>query len=109
MNLSTDIHEGFAIIAIDGRFTASGAPGFRTMVSGLIDAGSVQIVVDFSGCSFVDSSGLGAMIGGLKLARVAGGDLRIAAVPEGVKSVLRLTNLDRVLRSHPTPESAFSD
>ncbi|CNL29898.1 anti-anti-sigma factor [Mycobacterium tuberculosis] len=38
---------------------------------------------------------------------MAGGDLRIAAVPEAVRTVLHLTNLDRVLRDYPTPESAF--
>ena len=66
-------------------------------------------MVDLGGTEFVDSSGLGALIGGLKVARLAGGDLRIAASTDAVRKVLKLTNLDRVLRDYPTPESAFDD
>ena len=107
MDLSTDKREGYAVVALAGRLTATGAPLLRNAVGDLVAAGDANIVIDMSGLQFVDSSGLGALVGGLKSARVAGGDLRIAAVPEAVRTVLHLTNLDRVLRDHPTPESAF--
>ena len=107
MNLATTDHGDFAIVSIFGRLTAAGAPLLRNAVSDLIDAGTTRIVLDLAATEFVDSSGLGAVIGGLKRARVAGGDLRIAAVPEAVRTVLRLTNLDRVLDTHATPETAF--
>lgn len=107
MELSTDVRAHFAVIALDGRLTATAAPLLRKAVNDLVTAGNTRIVIDLGAVSFVDSSGLGALVGGLKTARVAGGDLRIAAVPEAVTTVLRLTNLDRVLRDHPTPESAF--
>ncbi|MFJ2504190.1 STAS domain-containing protein [Microbacterium sp. AGC62] len=107
MELSTDTRDGYAVIALSGRLTASGAPLLRNAVGDLVTAGEPHIVIDMAELAFVDSSGLGALVGGLKSARVAGGDLRIAAVPEAVRTVLRLTNLDRVLRDYPTPESAF--
>ncbi|MBO1804123.1 STAS domain-containing protein [Leucobacter ruminantium] len=107
MNLVTTDHGDFSVISIAGRLTASGAPLLRNAVNDLVDEGTARIVVDLEQTEFVDSSGLGALIGGLKRARVAGGDLRIAAVPEAVQTVLRLTNLDRVLSLHPTPETAF--
>jgi len=107
MDLSIDKREGYAVVALAGRLTATGAPLLRNAVGDLVAAGDANIVIDMSGLQFVDSSGLGALVGGLKSARVAGGDLRIAAVPEAVRTVLHLTNLDRVLRDHPTPESAF--
>jgi anti-anti-sigma factor len=107
MNLATTDHGDFAVVSISGRLTAAGAPLLRNAVSDLIDAGTTRIVLDLEATEFVDSSGLGAVIGGLKRARVAGGDLRIAAVPEAVRTVLRLTNLDRVLDTHATPETAF--
>ena len=107
MNVSTDTRDGYAVVTITGRLTASGAPMLRNAVSDLIAGGEPNVAIDLSGTEFVDSSGLGALIGGLKSARVAGGDLRIAAVPEAVRTVLHLTNLDRVLRDYPTPESAF--
>ncbi|KTR86336.1 STAS domain-containing protein [Leucobacter chromiiresistens] len=107
MNLATTEHGDYTVISITGRLTATGAPLLRNAVSDLVDSGTARIVVDLAHTEFVDSSGLGALIGGLKRARVAGGDLRIAAVPEQVHAVLRLTNLDRVLSLHSTPETAF--
>lgn len=109
MKIISTVHTDVAVVSITGRLTASGAPLLRAEVRDIIDAGTVQLVVDLADTEFIDSSGLGALIGGLKTARQAGGDLRIAAVPEKVNAVLRLTNLDRVLRSHPTPESAFEE
>lgn len=56
------------------------APGFRELLAHVLDQeGRKQIVVDLAGTEFMDSTGLGALISGLKLARLAGGDLRIAA------------------------------
>lgn len=107
MELTTDTRDGYAVITIAGRLTATGAPQLRRAVSDLVTDGEARIVVDMTDLEFVDSSGLGALVGGLKSARVAGGDLRIASVPEAVRTVLHLTNLDRVLRDYPTPESAF--
>ncbi len=96
-----------AVIRPEGRLTATTVPQLRKAVDDLVAAGNVRIVVDLGATEFVDSSGLGALIGGLKAARLAGGDLRIAAMTEPVRRVLKLTNLDRVLRDHPTVESAF--
>lgn len=107
MQLDVTHEGGYAVISPVGRLTATGAPQLRATVDEVISGGMPRIVVDLAGTEFVDSSGLGALIGGLKSARLAGGDLRIAATPEAVRKVLKLTNLDRVLRDHPTPASAF--
>jgi anti-sigma B factor antagonist len=74
-----------------------------------VASGETHIVVDLGQVTFIDSSGLGALISALKATRQAGGDLRIADVPEQVMTVLRLTNLDRVLRVHPTVVDASRD
>jgi anti-anti-sigma factor len=68
--------------------------------------GRPRIVVDLSEVSFMDSSGLGALIAGLKKSRQASGDLRITGVTQQVATVLQLTNLDKVLRAHPSVEAA---
>jgi anti-sigma B factor antagonist len=54
----------------------------------------------------MDSSGLAALISGLKTARLAGGDLRIARANEQIRSLLKITNLDHVLRPYTTIEEA---
>ena len=98
-----------AVLRPQGRLTMVTAPELRTAVAEAVEGRRVRIVVDLSACEFIDSSGLGAIIGGLKKARQAGGDLRIACVGPQVATVLQLTNLDRVLRPHDTVERALRD
>jgi anti-sigma B factor antagonist len=89
-----------------GRLNMVAAPALKSLIEESVAEGRDRVVVDFSEVVFIDSSGLGALIAGLKATRQAGGDLRIAQVPEQVMTVLRLTNLDRVLRAHPTVADA---
>jgi anti-sigma B factor antagonist len=95
------------VLGLEGRLTAAVAPQLRAEVSDLVAAERSSVVVDLAKVDFIDSSGLGALIGALKATRVAGGDLRIAAAGEQVRQVLRLTNLDRVLQVYPDAERAF--
>jgi anti-sigma B factor antagonist len=104
-NIDTDI----AVVRGDGRLNMVSAPALREQVTTAIAAGRVRIVVDLGGTTFMDSSGLGALIGCLKTARQADGDLRIAAPNEQVRMVLRLSNVDRVLRSYDDPSEAYRD
>jgi anti-sigma B factor antagonist len=108
MEFDTDVTDGgIAVIRSEGRLNMASAPQLRAVVSECAAAWRSRIVVDLSAIGFIDSSGLGALIGGLKSARQVGGDLRIAAPTEQVATVLGLTNLDRVLRPFATVEDAI--
>lgn len=96
-----------AVIRPHGRLTMVASPELRALVAETVGTGRNHIVVDLSATEFIDSSGLGALVSGLKSARQAGGDLRIARPTAQVETVLSLTNLDRVLRAHGTVEDAF--
>lgn len=76
------------------------APRLRELVTAAVGGGRCVLVVDLGDTEFIDSSGLGALIAGLKTARAAGGDLRIARPTPQVVTVLELTNLHRVLRPY---------
>lgn len=95
------------VIRPEGRLNLLTAPTFRTVVADVVAAGRPHIVVDLSATHFLDSSGLGALIAGLKTARQAGGDLRVAALTPQVKMVLELTNLSRILKPYATVDEAF--
>ena len=97
---------GVMVIAPRGRLDMASAPEFRESVKRLVEAGSNHLVVDLHEISFVDSSGLGAIVGGLKAARHAGGDLHIARANQQVLLVLDLTSLNRVLEPYATIEEA---
>jgi anti-anti-sigma factor len=92
-----------------GRLTMVTAPDLREALHALVAAGDSRIVVDLRDVEFIDSSGLGALISGLRAARQAGGDLRIAAPNQQVQSVMEVTSLNRVLNSYESPEAAFTD
>ena len=100
--------QGIAIIGLSGRFDLLSAPEAKAQIAQAVAEGHHRLVVDLACVSFLDSSGLGALVGGLKVARQAGGDLRIARPTEQITSVLRLTLLDRVLRPYATIEEALA-
>ena len=94
------------VVSPRGRLDMAAAPAFREKVRALVTEGAARLVVDLGDVTFVDSSGLGAVIGGLRLARQAGGDLRIARPADQVKMVLDITSLVRVLKPYRTLEEA---
>jgi anti-sigma B factor antagonist len=106
MEISVERAESYVVLRPAGRLNMMAAPRLRSSIERLVQDGSTRVVLDLSGVSFMDSSGLGAVIAGLKRARQAGGDLRLAAAGEQVQTVMRLTNLDRVLRPHETVPDA---
>ncbi|PKQ32124.1 MAG: anti-anti-sigma factor [Actinobacteria bacterium HGW-Actinobacteria-2] len=103
--LGTDV----GVIRVDGRLNMVTASQLKDTVADAVGTGRLRVVVDLTNTTFMDSSGLGALISGLKTARTAGGDLRIAGANEQVLMVLQLSNMDRILRPYETPESAFAD
>lgn len=106
MEITEQKPEGFVVLAPQGRFDMVSAPSVKARIDELAKGGEARIVVDLHGVGFMDSSGLGALIGGLKTARQAGGDVRIANPGEQVRAVLRLTNLDRILAPYDTVDEA---
>lgn len=102
----SSLTETVTLLACDGRLNMISAPKLKSAIAGAVSDGSVRIIVDLGGVQFIDSSGLGALVAGLKASRQAGGDLRIAAKTEQVLSVLKLTNLDRILRPYPNVSDA---
>lgn len=106
MDLEQKTADGYTVLALQGKLNLVAASPLKARIDELVREGRSRIIVDLAGVGFVDSSGLGALIGGLKAARQAGGDVRIAGPGEQVRAVLRLTNLDRILSPFDTVEEA---
>lgn len=100
---------GVVVLRPAGRLNMVAAPAMREAIASVVNGGKARVAVDLSGVDFIDSSGLGALISGLKSTRQAGGDLRIAGANDQVKLVLSLTNLERVLTPYDTVENAYGD
>lgn len=97
-----------AVVRPTGRIDLESAAELKRRLTQEIAGGRTRIVVDLSEVPFIDSSGLGALVGGLKAAKIAGGDLRIARPSDQAKVVLELTSLNRVLRPYGTVEEALA-
>ncbi len=96
------------VLALDGRLDLVSAQTLRTAVTETLTAGARHVVVDLADVAFLDSSGLGAMVAGLKAVRERGGELRIAAPGEQALTVLGITRLERVLRPFATVDDALA-
>lgn len=97
-----------AVASISERLDLLTAADVKSTLQQAVATGQHRLVVDLHGVPFIDSSGLGALIGALKSARVAGGDMRIARAGPQVRYVLEITMLDRVLQCHATVEDALA-
>ncbi len=109
MEFTVEHAPGYTVVAGTGRLNMVKAPKLREVVAEVVAAGHHHVVLDMAGVEFMDSSGLGALVGCLKLARQAGGDLRIADVNDQVRMVLKLTGMDRVLTPYGSAQEAFPD
>ena len=78
MEFSYEVKDSYAEVKADGRLNMVSAPKLREFVTDVIAGGSNRIVVNLENTAFMDSSGLGALIGCLKAARQAGGRCPIA-------------------------------
>jgi anti-anti-sigma factor len=98
--------DGVSVAHPSGRLDLLSASQFKRSLVDAVSHGRHRIVVDMGEVTFLDSSGLGALIGVLKAARLAGGDVRIARAREQALLVLGVTALDRVLTPYGTVEDA---
>ncbi|MEZ4235983.1 MAG: STAS domain-containing protein [Myxococcota bacterium] len=98
-----------AVVRVTGRLDLLTAAELRARVQQLVAEGWYRLVVDLSDVAYIDSSGLGALINSLRVARHAGGDIRIASAPEPIRNVLQVSMLDQVLTPYPTVEAALAE
>ncbi len=109
MNYS--INERYNCIVIEFSGDLMGGPDanrFNEDLHDLIDQGKKEVVADLSNVKFMNSSGLGILIGGLTTMRNAGGDLRIAGADQRIESLLMVTKLITVFNSYRTVEEAVN-
>lgn len=102
------VNTGVAIARLKGRLDIASAADVKRLFAATVEGGDSRLVVDLEGVTYIDSSGLSALVSGLRTARQAGGDLRIGAAGEQPSALFVLTSLDQVFRLYPTVEEALS-
>lgn len=86
----------WTVVDVKGEVDLYTAPRLKTLLTDITAGGRSNVAVDFAGVEFMDSTGLGVLISGLKRCREAGGTLALVAPTEPVRKVLTITGLDQV-------------
>ncbi|NES79902.1 MULTISPECIES: STAS domain-containing protein [Okeania] len=88
----------------NGILDGTKATEFRQEISEQVEAGADIILIDFKDVTFMDSSGLGALVLALKTVRAAGSQLVVCSINEQVRILFELTSMDRVFDIFPNRE-----
>ena len=96
------------VLAPSGELDAHTAPDFEAALQACLDDGDARLVVDGSGLDYVSSAGLGVFMAFVEPARTAGGDLKVAALPDRVFEVFDLLGFPTVFDMAPTVEAAVA-
>lgn len=86
----------WTILHVHGEIDMSTAPAVRREVVDLVGEGVRWLVLDLSDVGFVDSTGLGVLVGALKRVRAAGGDMTLVCGRESLLELFRMTRLTAV-------------
>jgi anti-anti-sigma factor len=98
---------GRVVVRPFGSIDAVTAADLKTSLKQAALGGSKQVIVDLGAVDFIDSSGLSALISGLKALRQNGGGLSLSGPNPQAMTALRLTMLDRVFAVFPSLDAAL--
>ena len=96
------------VLELKGRLDAASAKALKEKVQSLVEQQRVKLVLDMGDIDFIDSSGLGVLVAALRSANKKGGDVKIAALQNKIRSIFELTRLHRVFEIFDTAETAIA-
>ncbi len=96
------------VVAVRGEVDIATAPKLREKLVELASQGAKQVVVDLDGVEFLDSTGLGVLIGGMKRLRGLDGDLTLVCTQPRILKVFEITGLNRAFTIYETVDAALA-
>jgi anti-sigma B factor antagonist len=103
-----NLGEGLYVISLSGEVDLYTAPEFKQELLDAIANGAKEVVVDFSRTTFIDSTTLGVLVGGVKRLRTNDGQLSLVCSDRNITKIFEITGLDRVFTIYPTRDEAVS-
>ena len=95
------------VIELGGEVDLYTAPEFKERLVQVIEDGKKQLVVDLSKATFIDSTTLGVLVGGVKRLRPDGGALALVCTDDNITKIFEITGLDRVFPIHESRQEAL--
>src|ERR1700682_2302627 len=110
-DLSIHVHvvDDMQVFELTGSLDIATSPTVRAALSSASERGSRRLVVDLTRVDLLDSTGLGALIGGQRRAKEFDGEVRLVAKEGQILRLLRITGLLKVFSVYPTLEDAVAD
>lgn len=106
--ITEDDTRSVPVVSAFGEIDVATAPPLRDRLQRLSSAGHATIVVDLLGVSFLDSTALGVLVGGLKRCREAGGDLLLVVTEPRILKLFEITGLTEVFQIHHGVDGALA-
>ena len=99
---------GCAVLQVTGEVDVYTAPMLREQIRELAGTGAVHLIADLGRVDFLDSTGLGALVGGLRRLRQAGGSLALVVSTPHILRIFQITGLTKVLATQRSVEGAIT-
>src|SRR4028119_292751 len=106
LSLSTREEGDRTVVEVGGEIDVYTAPRLREQLVDLVADGKYHLIVDMERVDFLDSTGLGVLVGGLKRVRAHDGSLRLVCTQERILKIFRITGLTKVFPIHSSVEEA---
>ncbi|GAV31648.1 MAG: STAS domain-containing protein [Anaerosomatales bacterium] len=108
MQLDIDVKKDgtTCLLAVRGEVDVYTSPLLKSRLGEAVDDGCLDLIVDLEGVSFIDSSGLGALVSGLRRVKERSGSLRVVCTKDNILKVFRITGLDKVFPIVSSAEEA---
>jgi len=108
LTLETRDVDGTTVVAVGGEIDVYTAPKLRDKITELVASGVYDLVIDMEGVEFLDSTGLGVLVGGLKKVRAHEGSLQLVCTQDRLLKIFRITGLAKVFLIHETADAALA-
>jgi anti-sigma B factor antagonist len=100
--------DGIEVVTVEGEIDIYTAPRLRELLIELAAKGSYQIIVNLDKVGFLDSTGLGVLVGGLKRVRPHDGSLDLVCTQERILKIFRITGLTKVFGIYHSVDQAIA-
>jgi anti-sigma B factor antagonist len=102
------VEDGTYVISLAGEVDLYTAPEFKQQLLNVIGEGGKDVVVDFTDTTFIDSTTLGVLVGGVKRLRAQEGRLSLVCSDRNITKIFEITGLDRVFTIYPSRDEALA-
>lgn len=99
-------HDGWAVLAVSGEIDVYTAPALRSELQTFSETDGAKLVLDLRKVDFMDSTGLGVLIGTHKRLQTANGSLAVVCAQPTILKVFEITGLDAIIPVRPTLDEA---